>query len=163
MALWRSSKAISWSTSTVKCGPRGSTRERRRFSEKSLRETYFGQATNRSKSEADRARAGPGHGEVSANDVGPPPAVYGNDVSVVTDGTVYPDHDVAGIGQRQHRLRYPRSMPEHFQVRPFSNLGFGGFSLPDVKHDMRSVRVETEDESLQGRSLFPRRHLPDGA
>src|SRR6267143_1027806 len=114
MALWRLSKAISWSISTVKCGPRGSTRELRRFSEKSLRETYFGQATNRSKSDADRARAGPGHGEVSAHDVGRPLPINGNDVSVVTEGTVYPDHDVAGMWPGQHRLRYPRSIPEHF-------------------------------------------------
>src|SRR2546429_3860815 len=157
MAVWRSSKAISWSTSTVKCGPRASTRELRRFSEKSLREIYFGQATNRSKSEADRARAGPGHGEVSADDVGPPLAVHGNDVSVVTKGTVYPDHDVAGMWPGKHRLRRPRPMPEHFLVRPHNNVDFSRFSLPDVEPDMRSVRVEAEDESMQGRSLLPRR------
>src|SRR5438105_8075556 len=157
MARLPSNKAISWSISTVKFGPRGSMSELRRFSEKSLRETYFGQATSQSKSDADRARAGPGHGEVSADDVGPPRAVHGDDVSIVTEGTVYANHDVIGIGPSEHRLRHSRTMPEHFLVRPCSNLHFGRFSLPDVKPNMRSLRVEADNESMQGRSLLPRR------
>src|SRR2546421_8127025 len=97
MARLPSNKAISWSISTVKFAPRGSTRELRRFSEKSLRETYFGQATSQSKSDADPARSGPGHGEASADDLGPPRSFHSDYASSVSEGTVYANHAVIGI------------------------------------------------------------------
>src|SRR3981081_2521394 len=53
-------------------------------------------------------------------------------------------------------------MPQDFLVRPGLNLDFGRFPVSNVEYDMRSVRVEADYESMQGRSLLPRRYLADG-
>src|ERR1700716_4697229 len=94
MAPSGSNKGISSNISIARCVRRGSTKELRRFSEKSSRETCFGQATNQTKSDANRARAGPVDGEVPANDVGRATGLNRDEVGVITDDAVYADHDV---------------------------------------------------------------------